>query len=99
MDFSGYRDKHEYTSPNGVKSFVYLMDCKEGMNQMDFKADLACVDPPYGISINMNMGRKKGQPKKHEDKNWDNSAPDYEYFEILASVSVNQIIWGGITLI
>ena len=34
--------------------------------------DLAIVDPPYGIEINMNMGRKKGQPKRHEDKDWDN---------------------------
>jgi len=95
MDFICYQDKHEYTSPNGVKSFVYLMDCMEGMKQIDFKVDLAVVDPPYGININMNMGRKRGQPKKHKDKDWDNSVPDYEYFEMLSSISINQIIWGG----
>ena len=57
--------------------------------------DLAIVDPPYGIKINMNMGRKKGQPKRHEDKDWDNSIPNDEYFKELFRVSKNQIIFGG----
>ena len=57
--------------------------------------DLAIVDPPYGIKINMNMGRKKGQPKLHEDKDWDNAIPNDEYFDELVRVSKNQIIWGG----
>lgn len=57
--------------------------------------DLAIVDPPYGIEINMNMGRKKGQPKRHEDKDWDNAIPNDEYFKELFRVSKNQIIWGG----
>lgn len=57
--------------------------------------DLAIVDPPYGIDINMNMGRKKGQPKRHNDKDWDNSIPNEDYFTELFRVSKNQIIWGG----
>ena len=57
--------------------------------------DLAIVDPPYGIGINMNMGRKKGQTKKHDVKNWDNEIPSQKYFDELKRCSKNQIIWGG----
>jgi site-specific DNA-methyltransferase (adenine-specific) len=57
--------------------------------------DLAIVDPPYGISINANMGLKKGQKKKHEKVRWDDEIPSKEYFDELVRVSKNQIIWGG----
>ncbi len=57
--------------------------------------DLAIVDPPYGISINMNMGRKKGKRKNYEDKKWDDNVPSNFYFDELFRVSKNQIIWGG----
>jgi len=57
--------------------------------------DLAIVDPPYGIEINMNMGRKKGKKAQHAVKDWDNGIPDEKYFNELFRVSKNQIIWGG----
>lgn len=57
--------------------------------------DLAIVDPPYGISINMNMGLRKGKKKNHSLKSWDDSIPTEEYFKELMRVSKNQIIWGG----
>lgn len=72
------------------------MDCMEGMKQFPDKYfDLAICDPPYGININMNMGRRKGQQKKHANKKWDDAAPNETYFEELFRVSQNQIIWGG----
>ena len=56
----------------------YNMDCMEGMKQFPDKYfELAIVDPPYGININMNMGRRKGKAKKHEDKNWDKGESMY----------------------
>lgn len=71
-------------------------------NNMDLMAryqdnhfDLAIVDPPYGININMNMGRRKGEKKKFKNKSWDNSIPNENYFKELFRVSKNQIIWGG----
>ena len=74
----------------------YNMDCMEGMKQFPDKYfELAIVDPPYGIKINMNMGRRKGKRKKHQDKQWDNSVPNDDYFKELFRVSKNQIIWGG----
>lgn len=75
---------------------LYNCDCMDGMKQFPDKYfELAIVDPPYGININMNMGRKKGRRKEHEDKKWDMSAPTKEYFEELVRISKNQIIWGG----
>lgn len=57
--------------------------------------DIAIVDPPYGISINPNMGLKSGQTKRHESISWDDEIPSEEYFNELFRVSKNQIIWGG----
>jgi len=51
-------------------------DCMEYMSTLPDKAfDLAIVDPPYGIEINMNMGRRAGQAMAHEVKNWDDQPP------------------------
>lgn len=71
-------------------------DCMDFMREFpDGYFNLAIVDPPYGIDINMNMGRKKGQAKKHAEKKWDGNIPDQSYFKELFRVSKNQIIWGG----
>ena len=59
--------------------------------------DLAIVDPPYGININVSMGRRKGDKKSdyHKFAGNDNSIPNKEYFNELKRVSKNQIVWGG----
>lgn len=57
--------------------------------------DLAIVDPPYGIGVNMNMGKKKGEVGRYEKKGWDSQIPPPFYFTELQRVSKNQIIWGG----
>jgi site-specific DNA-methyltransferase (adenine-specific) len=58
--------------------------------------DLAVVDPPYGININHNMGRRKGDRKSNYKKaDWDNEPPSLEYFYELFRVSKNQIVWGA----
>ena len=61
----------------------------------DKEFDLAIVDPPYGIDINMNMGRRKGEKARHKTKQWDKGTPNDEYFTELMRISKNQIIWGG----
>lgn len=77
-------------------SEVYNEDNMIGMARYPNKFfDLAIVDPPYGININMNMGRRKGRKKKHLEKQWDDNTPPKEYFSELFRVSKNQIIWGG----
>ena len=59
--------------------------------------DLAIVDPPYGIGVNVSMGRRKGEKKSdyHKFAGGDRSIPDLEYFIQLFRVSKNQVIWGG----
>jgi len=77
---------------------IELLNC-DNMAYMatvpDKHFDLAIVDPPYGISINANMGRKKGKAKKHDDVKWDDETPDDQFFTELFRISKNQIIWGG----
>jgi site-specific DNA-methyltransferase (adenine-specific) len=59
--------------------------------------DLAIVDPPYGIGVNVSMGRRKGDKKSdyHKFAGGDKDAPPVEYFTELKRVSANQIIWGA----
>ncbi len=75
----------------------YNIDCVEFMKtKPDNYYDLAIVDPPYGISVNMNAGRKKDtKSKKRTVKKWDNETPSEEYFNELFRVSKNQIIFGA----
>jgi site-specific DNA-methyltransferase (adenine-specific) len=79
----------------------YNMDCMEGMKQFPDKYfDLAIVDPPYGININNNIGRRKGDKHSNYPKAyWDNTIPDKSYFNELLRVSKQQIIWGGTIII
>ena len=74
------------------------IDCMEYMaNCPDNAFDLAIVDPPYGIGVNVSMGRRKGQlasgykPFFGEDK----SPPPRQYFQELFRVSAESVIWGA----
>ncbi len=83
---------------SGAMSTVYLMDCIEGMKRYPDKYfDLAVVDPPYGINVNVSMGRRKGDKKSDYHKFYgnDSSIPNEEYFNELFRISKNQIVWGG----
>lgn len=86
--------------PLVVGSTVYLMDCVEGMKHYPDKYfDLAIVDPPYGINRSGQTETFTKNPKhkrKHfENKGWDLSIPEMQYFTELFRVSKEQIIWGA----
>jgi site-specific DNA-methyltransferase (adenine-specific) len=76
------------------KTRSFNVDCIEFMASISDKFyDLAIVDPPYGIDRNnMNMGNSVFNK---DDKKWDISVPNSEYFKELFRISKNQIIWGG----
>lgn len=77
-------------------SEVYLMDCVAGMKEYPDKFfDLAICDPPYGIGVLEKTKAFSGRNAIYENKGWDDSRPDYEYFLELFRVSKNQIIWGA----
>ena len=79
-----------------MENVAYNMDCMEYMRSLPDKAfDLAVVDPPYGLSINCNMGRHANAKRPpRAKKTWDSTIPPPEYFSELKRVSQNQIIWG-----
>lgn len=78
-------------------NIAYNEDCLAAMRKMkNNEFDLAVVDPPYGIGINHNMGRRHGdKPSEYKKVNWDDAPPPLEYFNELCRVSKNQIIWGA----
>jgi site-specific DNA-methyltransferase (adenine-specific) len=82
------------------KATLHNMDCMELLKATPDKFyDLAIVDPPYGLGDRLTDGGHKKNPmekyrKSYEQKRWD-VAPTQEYFNELARVSKNQIIWGG----
>lgn len=81
-----------------TKSIVENRDCMAAMAEFPDKFfDLAVVDPPYGIGVNVSMGRRKGDRKSgyHKFYGEDNSIPNESYFNELFRVSKNQIVWGG----
>ena len=77
---------------------LYNADCMDILKQTPDKYYSLCiVDPPYGININVSIGRRKGNKKSnyHKFAGEDNTIPSEEYFKELFRVSENQIIWGG----
>ena len=87
---------NEYHSENG-RIHLFNMDCMAYMAQFpDNYFELAIVDPPYGIGVNMaSMGLRAGERKKYIAKNWDAATPTCDYFIELLRVSKNQVVWGG----
>ena len=73
------------------------IDCMTYMAGLPDKAfDLCIVDPPYGIGVNHNIGRRKGdRPSNYKPAIWDNQSPSEAYFNELFRISNNQIIWGA----
>jgi len=78
-------------------SEVHNIDCMEFMRDIPDKFfDLAVVDPEYGISVNHNMGRRKGQKKSnYKPAYWDKKTVNKVIIDEILRVSVNQIIWGA----
>lgn len=63
---------------------IFNSDCLEAMRKMPDNAfDLLIADPPYGININHNMGRRKG------DKKSDYSKVDWYVKRLKNTVKVN----------
>lgn len=81
---------------------LYNLDCMEGMKDFPDKYfDLAIVDPPYGIGASnykragTQYGNMLAKCQTYQIKEWDNSAPNQEYFAELFRISKNQIIFGA----
>lgn len=88
-----------------LESGFYNMDCMDGMRGFPDKYfDLAIVDPPYGIGEftstrnydrKTNTRRDNNKQKYSSNYKWNESTPNYDYFQELIRVSKNRIIWGA----
>lgn len=78
---------------------IYNCDCLELMYEMEIKGikvDWVITDPPYGIKVNHNMGRRKGDKNSDYSKAyWDKDRIEKKYFDYMQKVSNKQIIFGG----
>ena len=83
--------------PEDFLNKIIQGDCLEVMKQMPDKCvDLVVTDPPYGIGMSVQIGKKKGEKgDKWNSDEWDIKIPDKEVFKEIMRVSKNQIIWGG----
>lgn len=71
-------------------------DCMDYMADLEDNAfDLAIVDPPYGIGVKTNMGRRAGVYNANPVATWDTKAPAEGYFRELRRTCRNLIIWGA----
>lgn len=77
---------------------LYLGDCRDILPTLG-KVEAVVTDPPYGIASTWKGGRKHGWGKAAEEaglrNEWDDEAPDAAVFDLLRSMSNDQIIWGG----
>lgn len=77
---------------------LYLGDCRDILPTLG-KVDAVVTDPPYGIADKWKGGGGHGWGKALSEgvlrNEWDVKAPPAELFNILRSISKEQIIWGG----
>jgi site-specific DNA-methyltransferase (adenine-specific) len=77
---------------------LYLGDCRDILPTLG-RVDAVVTDPPYGIAQTWKGGGKHGWGKAKTEaelrNEWDEVAPDAALFDLLRSISREQIIWGG----
>jgi DNA modification methylase len=77
---------------------LYLGDCRDIVPTLG-KVDAVVTDPPYGIASTWKGGLGSGWGKARKESvlrnQWDNEIPSAELFDLLRSISREQIIWGG----
>lgn len=82
--------------PLVMGSTVFNEDCMNVMARYPDKFfDLAIVDPPYGIGVGIFKPVGGRGEENRDNKQWDISIPDANYFKELERVSKEQIIWGA----
>lgn len=78
---------------------VYNCDCldlMQAMKEQGLKADWCITDPPYGIGVNNNMGRRRGdRNSEYKKAYWDKVKITKPYFDLIFDTSDNQFIFGG----
>jgi len=62
------------------------------------KAEMVFTDPPYGIGEAAKDHKTRGKiakPTIYKKGDWDNKIPDKKIFELILSLNIPTVIWGG----
>jgi site-specific DNA-methyltransferase (adenine-specific) len=75
---------------------IYHGDCREILPLLR-KVDLVLTDPPYGLGADAAMARNNGKWgfKDHGKTDWDTAPIGKNDIELMRSIAIHQIIWGG----
>ncbi len=74
---------------------LYLGDCLDILPTLG-KVDAVVTDPPYGIGQDGGRGHRLSSRARVQPKlNWDGERPPLQVFDLMRSISSEQIIWGG----
>lgn len=77
---------------------LYLGDCRDILPTLG-PVDAVVTDPPYGIASAWKGGGGHGWGKARQEgalrNEWDDEVPGAEVFDLLRSMSREQVIWGG----
>jgi len=77
---------------------LILGDCRDILPTLS-PVDAVVTDPPYGIASTWKGGSGSGWGKAKGEADlrneWDDEAPSADFFDLLRSLSREQIIWGG----
>jgi len=83
-----------YYERNGIT--IYHGDCRDVLPNLAI-ADVAIIDPPYGIDENSDKQKSRGKlakPGNYGEFHWDKKL-DRETIGLVMQTSVNQVIFGG----
>ena len=82
-----------YYDKDGIT--IYHGDCREIMPTLG-RFDLLLTDPPYGIGEDGGARRTRGSARTNGEKlGWDRERPAKAVFDVMLSMSDQQVIWGG----
>ena len=77
---------------------LILGDCRDILPTLG-KVDACVTDPPYGIASTWKGGTGNGWGRARTQavlrNEWDEAAPGADLFDLLRSISREQVIWGG----
>ena len=73
---------------------LYLGDCAEILPTLQ-PVDAVVTDPPYGINHARDRNSQKDGWVDYPANGWDKDRPERGVFDLMRSMSTDQIIWGG----